>query len=335
MRLLNFIFFLSLVAFSVFAQHKIAALEKPLPSHPVLVTAGTFKKIYDPSVGETKQWYINDHTFVMDSSGTWRLFGITHEEPANPLNEKVFAHATSPSLTEGPWVKQPFALEADRDNWQEVHLWAPHVIFINDLYYMFYCAGAKDHSRYHIHLATSADLNSWERHPQNPMVVDGFDARDPYILKVNDGYIMYYDATDNPSGGFHIVACRKSNDLVKWGKRQICYKDPTIGTYGGPTESPFVVRRGDVYYLFIGPRPGYVGTDVFRSNTPTHWKPSDLVGHIESHAAEVIRDTDGKWYISHCGWGQGGVYLAPLYWHDGLDDAPSYPPVPVKREKKR
>ena len=25
------------------------------------------------------------------------------------------------------------------------------------------------------------------------------------------------------------------------------------------------------------------------------------------------------WYVSHCGWYQGGVYLAPLTWHDGED----------------
>ena len=29
-----------------------------------------------------------------------------------------------------------------------------------------------------------------------------------------------------------------------------------------------------------------------------------------------------EWYINdHCGWAQGGVYLAPLIWDDGLDNA--------------
>lgn len=31
--------------------------------------------------------------------------------------------------------------------------------------------------------------------------------------------------------------------------------------------------------------------------------------------AEVIRD-GGDWFVSHCGWGQGGVYLAPLSWSE-------------------
>ncbi len=41
------------------------------------------------------------------------------------------------------------------------------------------------------------------------------------------------------------------------------------------------------------------------------------MGHIPAHAAEVIRDTDGKWYVSRCGWARGGLYLAPLTWKDG------------------
>ena len=66
------------------------------------------------------------------------------------------------------------------------------------------------------------------------------------------------------------------------------------------------------------------------SNDPFHWDIEDRVGHIVSHAAEVVRDMDGKWYVSRCGWGEGGVYLAPLTWSDGLDDKPTNIPVPEK-----
>lgn len=60
---------------------------------------------------------------------------------------------------------------------------------------------------------------------------------------------------------------------------------------------------------------------MYRSQDPFHWDIRDLAGRLNSHAAEVIRDAQGKWYVSHCGWEQGGVYLAELYWNDGLDDA--------------
>jgi len=314
--------------FAIFAT--LVLLLFPLPifaSGGALVGVGKFEKIYDPSAGETEPWYINDHCFVRGRDGFWHLFGITHKEPMNPLDEKNFAHATAAKLTQKGWKKQPFALTARWDKWKEVHLWAPHIIVYKNMYYMYYCAGGKDHTKYKIHLAVSTDLQTWKRHPSNPMVVDGYDARDPFVLRIGGKWAMYYTATDPPSGGNHIVACRLSDDLVSWGERTIVFRDPSKGTYGGPTESSFVVRRGDYYYLFIGPRGGYRGTDVFRSKDPFHWSIGDKVGHINAHAAEVVRDLDGRWYVSHCGWGQGGVYLAPLFWRDGLDgDATSLPP---------
>lgn len=297
-----------------------------MPSDRPIVSAGSFKKFYDPSIGEQETWYINDHCLIRGDDGQWHMFGITHAEPAAPLDERNFAHATSNELTASPWTKQPFALITD-ESWGERHLWAPHVIKHEDLYYMFYCAGADDNTRYRIHLATSSDLWHWERHASNPLIEDGYDARDPMVLRVGDQWVMYYTATDQPIGGYHIVACRTSTDLLNWGERRIVFQDAESGTFGGGTESPFVVRRGEYYYLFIGPRGDYNlhydRTEVFRSTDPFAWRQEDVVGEIASHAAEVVRDEHGQWFVSRCGWGRGGVYLAPLLWNDGLDDAPA------------
>jgi beta-fructofuranosidase len=285
-----------------------------------LVECGTFVKIYDPGVGEDKPWYINDHCFIQGPDQKWHLLGITREEPASPMDEDNLAHATAKSLLQQPWDKQPFALSvASEEPWREEHLWAPHVIEHDGLFYMYYCAGDRDHTRYKIHLATSPDLETWTRHPDNPMVVDGFDARDPFVLRVDDQWVMYYTATSSPEGGRHIVAYVTSDDLVTWGDRKVAFTDPAEGTYGGPTESPFVVPRGDRFFLFIGPRGGYDGTDVFVSDNPYHWDLADKVGHFPAHAAEIIKDNDGKWYISRCGWGRGGVYLAPLTWKTDME----------------
>jgi beta-fructofuranosidase len=286
-----------------------------------LVTNGPFVKIYDPGVGEAQPWYINDHCFIQGRDRTWHLFGITRPEPARPMDETNFAHATARSLLQQPWKKEPFALTVARDApWHEVHLWAPCVVFSGDLYYMFYCAGARDHAKYHINLATSPDLFTWTRSPKNPMVVDGNDARDPFVLRVGNKWVMYYCATSRPEKGNHIVAYVTSDDLLTWTNRGVAFTDPSVGTYGGPTESPFVVAHGGAYYLFIGPRNGlkeeYDGTDVFRSDTPFSWSIAHKVGHISAHAAEVVQDNDGQWWVSRAGWGRGGVYLAPLIWQD-------------------
>ncbi|QDV74035.1 ADP-ribosylglycohydrolase family protein [Botrimarina mediterranea] len=293
-----------------------------------LVESGEFIHIYDPGVDEEEAWYVNDHCFIQDSDGLWHLFGITHAEPLDPADEDDFAHATATTLLQQPWNKRPFALSvATEAPWREEHLWAPHVIEHDGLFYMYYCAGDADHSKYKLHLATSADMKEWTRHPENPMVVDGYDARDPFLLRHDGKWLMYYTANAKPEGGNHIVACVESDDLLHWGERRVVYTDTESGTFGGPTESPFVVRRGDKFYLFIGPRGGYDGTDVFVSDSPYDWKVENQVGHIPSHAAEVVRDEKGDWWVSRAGWGRGGVYLAPLTWRDGLDDAPTNVPV--------
>jgi len=284
---------------------------------------GSFARIYDPSAGEAEQWYINDHCFALGPDGVWHMFGITHAEPLNPMDEKCLAHACSPSLTQTPWRKLPFALTADRERWDEFHLWAPCIVRHEGTYYMYVCVGDEDHRTYKIHLAVSEDLHSWTRHAANPMVVDGFDARDPCVLRVRDRWIMYYTATSRPEGGHHIVAYRLSDDLVHWGERQVAFVDNETGTFGGCTESPFVLRRGASYYLFIcnnDRKGGYDATDVYSSRDPFHWSLSDKVGTIPAHASEVLHNTDGKWYVSHCGWERGGLYLAPLAWHDGEEE---------------
>jgi beta-fructofuranosidase len=281
------------------------------PPNPAL-RVGEFNKIYDPSIGEQTRWYINDHTFIRAEDGQWHLFGITHREPANPYQEKFLAHATAPDLM-GPWTRQSSVMHATT-KYNERVVWAPYVLRHDGLYWMYYCAGGRDHAKYRIHLATSSDLWSWERHPANPMVVDGYDSRDPMAIPFNDQWLLYYVATSTPTGGNHTVKVATGPDLIHWSHQQEVFRDPEVGTYGGPTESPFVVSRNEKYYLFVCTNHGYNETAVYESATPFHWDAANLVAKFPAHAAEVIHTPDGKWFVSRAGWGQGGVYLANLTW---------------------
>jgi arabinan endo-1,5-alpha-L-arabinosidase len=280
---------------------------------PVL-RVGTFTRIYDPSIGEKQPWYINDHTFIRAENSRWHLFGITHQEPANAQQEKFFAHATAPDLL-GPWTKQPPVLPVDEAIGETV-VWAPYVLRDDGLYWMFYCAGGKEHEKYRIHLATSDDLFHWKRHPANPMVVDGYDARDPMVVKNGGQWILYYAATTEPKGGNHTVKAATSRDLVHWSPAVEVFRDAETGTYGGPTESPFVVPRNGKYFLFVCSNHGYNETTVYESETPFHWAAERKVARFPAHAAEVIQAAESKWYVSRAGWGQGGVYLAELTWEN-------------------
>lgn len=288
-----------------------------------LVEAGKFIEIFDPSVGTKEHWAANDHTFIWGPDHQWHVFGITHPVPLewNKDPGRHLFHATAAKLTQNPlWTKEEFAVTAGWDKYGEYLLWAPHVIQNKGTYYMFVCVGNNQGHQYKIHLLTSSDLWHWERSPANPLVIDGFDARDPNVVRVGGQWVMYYTATSSTNGGNHIVASVASKDLLHWSNRRVVFTHTRQGTFGGPTESPFVVRRGNSYYLFICDGGT---TNVYLSTDPFHWEMTELVGRIEAHAAEVVRDRDGFWYISHAGWEHGGLSLARLVWHDGLDGADS------------
>lgn len=181
----------------------------------------------------------------------------------------------------------------------------------------------------------------------------GVDGRDPMVLDLEAAsspnpfpfrYIIYYCGT-NPddatiSNVNHVTYYRTSNDLLTWSPIVgIAFDGGVDGNnFGGPTESPFVVRRGDFYYLFSGAWGNdYTDTRVFVSKDPRDFGSVPLgtasqVGEVVSHAPEVVRDLAGKWYVSSAGWGAGGVYLSELTWSDGCDNScPTNLPVPSLR----
>ncbi|MBM7114892.1 family 43 glycosylhydrolase [Archangium primigenium] len=278
------------------------------------VGAGAFQHLYDPTPGVTRGRYINDHCFIRGKDGRWHLYGITGDSAVpgqfpDGNKEIRFAHATAPSLS-GPWTSTTDALVLDPQYFSEEHLWAPHVVESGGTYYMFYSAGGT--SGCAINLATSTDLYTWKRHAAGPLF-RGIRARDTAVVRIGTQWVMYYCEVA-AVGGAHIVSCRTSTNLVNWSAARTVFTDPSKESNSpSVTESPFVVQRGDWWYLFIGPRNGYTGTDVYASLDPMSFPLGNYAGHVPAHAAEVIQDA-GAWWISSAGSFSRGVYLAPLRW---------------------
>jgi beta-fructofuranosidase len=146
------------------------------------------------------------------------------------------------------------------------------------------------------------------------------------VLWVDDRWVLYYTATSEPA------AARSSSPPPS--RRTSCIErtahgvpDELTGTGAGPTESPFVVSVDGTYYLLIGPdweglvtshertggttRPPIAARGCSRTD-PLHFDLDGLVTVVDAHAGEVIVDEEGGRWLSHCGWGQRGVFLAPL-----------------------
>ncbi|MER5679981.1 family 43 glycosylhydrolase [[Kitasatospora] papulosa] len=280
---------------------------------PHRVGAGPFTHVYDPSDSSGPR-YLNDHTLIK-ARDRWHLFAIVGDSAPpggspDSAAENSFAHASAPA-PHGPWTGHPDALTVDPSYFGEEHLWAPHVVEADGRFWMFYAAGGASGAA--INVATSTDLFTWTREPSGPLF-RGLVARDPMVLRTGGEWVMYYTELSGP-GGHHVVACRRSADLRHWGDPRVVFTDASTEATVSVTESPYVVERDGWYYLFIGPRNGYEGTDVLASRDPFRFGLDGSVGHVPGHAVEVVRDGE-TWYASAAGWFRNGLYTAPLFWRD-------------------
>ena len=284
---------------------------------PYLLT--DFKLLFRPV---TSGNYINDHSIVKAHDGSWHLFGITSHK-GGAANERYFAHAKSSTL----WGEEMTELKPRIDT--GTLAWAPAVITSGKDYYMYYGPSPTK-------MAISPDLNEWmgyeiEMCGTPPMSCH----RDHFVLKLNDyTWIMYVVGTKDHRSA---VSCLVSNDLLHWRFVQYALtsaENTPLNPPWGAFESPFVVKRDDVYYLFLTYTDckveNYRNTLVFTSKNPydfgeysTDRHSEMVVAELPAHAGEVIFDPDtGEYYLTSCGWNgkglpasyEGGVGIAKLGW---------------------
>ena len=141
---------------------------------------------------------------------------------------------------------------------------------------------------------------------------DGFDARDPMLLRGGQEWLLYYTRTSAPHGGFHEVAVRRSEDLLAWSEARVAYRSAEHGTVGGPTESPFVVPAGQGWILFVCESGEYDRTLAFFSRDPLSFIEAGRIDvDLDEHCAEIVVDGERTW-ITGGGWGRGGLTIRPL-----------------------
>lgn len=286
--------------------------------------AGPFVHIFDPNDTRSDTagtWYTNDHCFIKAADGTWHAYGIIGHKPVRPwTGETNFFHISSLSLQAGKWQDHGYAMTALPG--KERVLWAPHIFSRGDTAFMFYNVGnlqqnAPNYASWgQLMLATSTDLIRWERHERNPLFSDPGHARDSYVMHHNGTYYFYYTRTYSEVDLRSVVAVRKGPDLLTWGGPKIAHVQPYRVDWGGDAESPFVVHRNGIFYLFVcRAMTEYNQTHVYWSEDPENFPNDQFICSLPVHAGEVIYDDKtGEWFISDTGWDKRGVYMAPLRW---------------------
>jgi hypothetical protein len=294
------------------------------PAYLVPEIGGEFVHIFDPNdnperLSEAKDWYTNDHTFIKDKDGSWHAYGIIHHLPVAPWNEYRFFHIAAKSIKQAKWEDHGYAMKAKPG--VEKVLWAPHIIKQKGSYWMFYNVGnlqpnAPTYASWgQLCLANSKDLFNWTRHDRNPLFSDPGHARDSYIMHYKNKYYYYYTKVFNEIDIRSSVAVRTGPDLIHWSGPKIAHVQPLKINWGGDAESPTVIHKGGVFYLFICRAvTEYNQTDVYWSKDPENFPIENLVCKLPVHAAEIIYDKKEGWFISNTGWDKKGLFLAPLIW---------------------
>lgn len=291
--------------------------------------ADAFKLVF-----EVEGRYVNDH-HIIEHNGVYHLFYIDGEVGKHcytPGNEVIIGHATSEDLY--TWISHEPALVADPSiPWESAHIFAPFVIEKGGKFYMLYSGDTQTKAQ-SIGLAVSDDLWTWTRCEFNPVFrpsrswafwdpKEGCSGRDPHVIYHPDyGYIMYFvaDMKHNPKQS--AIGCAFSDNLVTWqdGGPVLVKNHSNLEAIACKTESPFVLERDGLWYLFY--RHGN-GTKFSISDSPVDWTGRDTFYFGPCHAAEILT-RGGQWYVTHCGRAphdiehknhrSRGLYIAPMHW---------------------
>ena len=263
--------------------------------------------------------YVNDHTLFRDANG-WRLIGITSKGGGPPM-ERYFINASGSSLTQ-QFSERGAIIDTGTLSW------APCVIKEKNLYFMYYGPSPTK-------MAVSVDATEWMGYEIKLSAPFLACHRDHYVIKTGESEWLMY-AAGITTEGLSSISCLKSTDLYNWSFCSYalrCGENAPLKTPWGALESPVVIKRDGLYYLFVtytdsGDKT-YSDTLVFVSENPLDFGEYNAngsgavpVAKLFAHAGEVICE-NGKTYITTCGWPEkpipnpGCVSIAELEWVEG------------------
>lgn len=228
-----------------------------------------------------------DFAFIK-KDGVYHLFYIRHNDFLPSFATEIdFGHAVSTDLYH--WTQLPPVLPVDPFGWDNLHVWAPHIVEAEGLYWMFY-TGVSDFpgqfaDTQRIGVAVSSDLMTWNRIVQLPVwQLSGASwgwwrpnqpamaCRDPFVMpdpNVPGQWLMYYTATPASDSLATVVAVARSEsgDLADWVDEKPLWITHRSFTFNPSTESPHLFRHGNRWFLIMTTSAGQPLT-FYTSNDP-------------------------------------------------------------------
>lgn len=266
--------------------------------------------------------------WIADTTTEYHLFFLSAPRSLTDPNLRhrnaSIGHAVSADLT--TWTILPDALTRGRPGqWDDMATWTGSVIEANGTWYMLYTglSTVDDGLVQRIGLATSQDLNHWERYGERPLIeadptwyeMRGESTwpeqawRDPWVFAdpAGDGYhaLICARGRTGPADARGVIGHAVSPDLLTWEVRP-----PLVSPSGfGHMEVPQVVPVGDSAILvfstdettlsvarrlgqpatgtYICPGPGLLGPFVAPETVP-------LPRYSPLYSGKVVRQRDGR-----------------------------------------
>jgi beta-fructofuranosidase len=261
--------------------------------------------------------WVWDFWFARDGAD-WHIFFLRAPkslvDPDRRHRNATIGHARSPDLRTWELLPDPFGV-GKRGDWDDLALWTGSCVRAGDTWWMFYTgvSTADDGNIQRIGAATSRDLVTWDKHPDNPLCTsdarwyETYDPtawyeeawRDPCVFPDPDGarFHMFITArtATGPADRRGAIGHATSHDLVSWDVQ------PPVGTpetFGHMEVSQHMAIEGRHYALFCVPeemQPGIIPDE--RWTGTGYLMADDLAGpYVPGPTPFVFADRAGTTY---------------------------------------
>ncbi|MCK4750535.1 MAG: family 43 glycosylhydrolase [Bacteroidales bacterium] len=276
----------------------------------------------DPDLGEytsPKQQPV-DFGVWQAVDGTWQLWSCIRHTECGGMT-RLFHRWEGKNLTDPDWKPMGIAMEADTTLGEtKGGLQAPHVIKVEDTFYMFYGDWVN------ICLAKSKDGKNFTRvlnDKGTPALFTGplYNTRDPMVLEYNGLFYYYSMGSVKDTEPHSAIFCHTSADLENWSEpMMVSAGGNPVGKsrwFGGDAECPFIVNKDGQFYLFRNQMYGEdnLNTQYCSPNLLDFGVDDDkyLIGEMSVAAPEIIFH-EGEYYMASLLPSLKGIRIAKLKW---------------------